>query len=908
MGDARVQYQLERTLGGLQLAAKHGLFDKGTELRAITHKRRQCEGALVRRQALASDYVRYVEYEEELERLRLLRLARLREDNDIPRQDIARMHSEATHHIVSIFERGVKRCKYDVALWQQYMAWAQRRKMRTAVSRIAARALALFPNNVQLWLTVANHELNGNMSTTTARALLLRALRLNAILHPAQVRAQQEEAAHARPHKRSRKEAGAPQDESPRKPLAVRTANNTLEDTPTLELAPSERELVRLWIEYIRMELVFLERLRRRRAVLNILDDANGQGVGASKTAAEVDAVLREGDDDDDEQGDEDADAVPRATEGEAAPPAVAKLAQGEDHSTTSASDSHDDSLLLGSIAAAALVSAVSLDSSSSLPPRTHFVFLAGVAHLVRCFPFHGHASALRSRLHDDIYGALEARFPHAAPILLHASASPMLDAAYESPLLGAPASVINDEMQQSHALRRASRLSLADSPELRFVCGASDVEGEGDGGIAWQGLPRAAALRSVLQMMDSALHIFARPVQVATSIRQTLDEMRSRVLGLPAPSGTHIAAQLHAARLFKRVAAEDDLRLGGEYAAFLDASIRRTLTDAEQMPQCQDEELLAARLHLAIEQLQAEAGQDGRGAPPQDDNCLHALLAKGLEAAKRGSRRSSSSNMWGLLVAVAAAIRVGADHGVLDAGEAAKAWARLQTSDAGQANAAVWAAYGDWLAHTSVLSASSREAHLKGALARTASEPDAHELLLRRLYEVQVRATSTDATLDWITKHTFARPGFWRWVIEQERAALRARMQTHTHGHDKGIALVTCLFERLVTQHSPSSAPAALVDDTAAYLRFLCVDVAAAVGQPDTPAALRVLQRSVARLEAPAPKVRLETLWQAICAAMRAQQADNDDAVDGGSDGGHDGETETDTEADGASDDDSDG
>ncbi|PWN37784.1 uncharacterized protein FA14DRAFT_119697, partial [Meira miltonrushii] len=205
MGSARVQYELERTLSSLQLAVEHDVFDKETEIRSITHKRRQFESALVRRHALSEDFHKYLDYEEDLHKLLLSRLKTAQEISEIPRSDVHKMQHDSTRHMISIFERAIKRLRHDFSLWQRYMLWANQRKMRGAISRISARALSLFPNNANLWLSVADHELNANLNPSTARALMQRGLQLAA---------------------------------------------------------------VRLWIEYIRLELVFLERIRRRKIAL----------------------------------------------------------------------------------------------------------------------------------------------------------------------------------------------------------------------------------------------------------------------------------------------------------------------------------------------------------------------------------------------------------------------------------------------------------------------------------------------------------------------------------------------------------------------------------------------------------------------------------------------------------------
>ncbi|KAL5523572.1 hypothetical protein ACEPAG_7745 [Sanghuangporus baumii] len=111
-----------------------------------------------------------------------------------------------------IFERALKKFKDDVGLWVQYIQAAQRAKARALVSRICGRALQLHPNSPALYILAASHELK-HLSHAAARVLLQRGIRLNS-------------------------------------------------------------ENVELWREYVKMELGFVESLRRRWKVLGLSTNA----------------------------------------------------------------------------------------------------------------------------------------------------------------------------------------------------------------------------------------------------------------------------------------------------------------------------------------------------------------------------------------------------------------------------------------------------------------------------------------------------------------------------------------------------------------------------------------------------------------------------------------------------------
>ena len=139
-----------------------------------------------------------------------------------------------TRRQFQIFERALQKFKSDVSLWQQYLSVAQRAGARALAGRVAARAVQLHPRTPGLYVLAAAHELaHGGMGA--ARALLLRGLRLNA-------------------------------------------------------------GCAELWREYVRLEMGFVESMRRRWDVLGIsLDDDDaendGDGQGGRIDRAEEEAM-----------------------------------------------------------------------------------------------------------------------------------------------------------------------------------------------------------------------------------------------------------------------------------------------------------------------------------------------------------------------------------------------------------------------------------------------------------------------------------------------------------------------------------------------------------------------------------------------------------------------------------------
>ncbi|KAF8316380.1 hypothetical protein DL93DRAFT_2056465 [Clavulina sp. PMI_390] len=127
-----------------------------------------------------------------------------------------------------LFERAVAKFKNDLGLWVQYIQLAKKEGAKGLASRICARALQLHPTSPPLFILASAHELD-QFSPSAARSLLQRGLRIN---------------------------------------------NTSLE----------------LWTEYVKMELTYVETLRRRWAVLGI-DAASATSKGKAKLdpAAEPD-------------------------------------------------------------------------------------------------------------------------------------------------------------------------------------------------------------------------------------------------------------------------------------------------------------------------------------------------------------------------------------------------------------------------------------------------------------------------------------------------------------------------------------------------------------------------------------------------------------------------------------------
>ncbi|CED85230.1 HAT (Half-A-TPR) repeat-containing protein [Phaffia rhodozyma] len=134
--------------------------------------------------------------------------------------------------ILSLFDRATRKFKGDVGLWIQYSEVAKKQGAKKLVGKILASALLQHPTSPTLYVLLSSYELTENLSPTAARTLLQRGLRL----------------------------------------------------------VPNS---VHLWTEYAKMELVWVERLRRRWDVLGVKDPEYEADQAAGRKAIMEGAIVK---------------------------------------------------------------------------------------------------------------------------------------------------------------------------------------------------------------------------------------------------------------------------------------------------------------------------------------------------------------------------------------------------------------------------------------------------------------------------------------------------------------------------------------------------------------------------------------------------------------------------------------
>lgn len=232
----RVQLNLERLLPELRDLEKKKIFTK-TEISEIVKRRTAFETALIRKGSNERDWLDYIEYEKRLEQLRKIRHTKLKLKGRPTVSDFS-----ISRHILSLYSSAVTRRPGSTEIWEAYITHVLRTSSSgPEISRVLARAISLHPTNVSIWLLAIRFEADGTGShqanagvgggnVDSARKLIMRALRF-------------------------------------------------------MKGSKKEHECL-VWVEWVRLEISFVERMRKRWEILGIKDSLAG---GSEKPNLEMD-------------------------------------------------------------------------------------------------------------------------------------------------------------------------------------------------------------------------------------------------------------------------------------------------------------------------------------------------------------------------------------------------------------------------------------------------------------------------------------------------------------------------------------------------------------------------------------------------------------------------------------------
>ncbi|KAJ7946306.1 U3 small nucleolar RNA-associated protein 6-like protein [Quillaja saponaria] len=175
----RVQYRLERMVDELDDLEQRGLFAR-REIDEIVRQRRKFEYRLGRPSPLKVDYLNYIEYETHLDALRQLRkkaVARELKKQGNKKMKKSKSDVAGVTRIIGIYERAVRRYKGDVDLWFRYLEFCRKRK-NGRMKRALAKVVRFHPKVPGVWIYAAAWEFDHNLNAAAARVLMQSGLRM----------------------------------------------------------------------------------------------------------------------------------------------------------------------------------------------------------------------------------------------------------------------------------------------------------------------------------------------------------------------------------------------------------------------------------------------------------------------------------------------------------------------------------------------------------------------------------------------------------------------------------------------------------------------------------------------------------------------------------------------------------
>ncbi|XP_022926883.1 U3 small nucleolar RNA-associated protein 6 homolog [Cucurbita moschata] len=203
-----VQFRLEGMLDELDDLEQRGLFSR-REIAEIVKQRRKFEYRLKRPCPLKQDYVAYIDYETHLDSLRRLRKKAV--SRELKKQGNKKMRKSVSDfacvkRILYIYRLAVSRYKGDIDLWFRYLEFCRAQK-NGRMKKVLAQLIRFHPKVPGVWVYAAAWEFDHDTNVDAARSLMLSGLRV----------------------------------------------------CPTSE---------DLWVEYLRMELTYLNKLKARKVAL----------------------------------------------------------------------------------------------------------------------------------------------------------------------------------------------------------------------------------------------------------------------------------------------------------------------------------------------------------------------------------------------------------------------------------------------------------------------------------------------------------------------------------------------------------------------------------------------------------------------------------------------------------------
>ncbi|MBW0525426.1 hypothetical protein O181_065141 [Austropuccinia psidii MF-1] len=171
------QLRMERMLPELRDLEQKKIFSK-LEISAIVSQRKFHEASISRPHS-PEPYLKYIDYEKRLEKLRRLRVGRFGYNRSL----ITLSDYSIPLHILNLYSAAVKRFPESKDLWLSYITYSLTQSSNKLVTRVLSAAIAAHPSHSDFWTMASRFEADGDETgkgggnVDGARKLLLRGLR-----------------------------------------------------------------------------------------------------------------------------------------------------------------------------------------------------------------------------------------------------------------------------------------------------------------------------------------------------------------------------------------------------------------------------------------------------------------------------------------------------------------------------------------------------------------------------------------------------------------------------------------------------------------------------------------------------------------------------------------------------------
>ena len=146
------------------------------ETKQILKNRTSFEYRMRRRISKKSDFIQYIDYELKLEMIKRSRIKKLGIN---PANVSEGVKHKVTQRIHFLFQKGLKKYKKDMYMWMKYVSFCKQTKSFRVLGIALAEALQHNPECDKLWILSAKNEMETNKNVTSARSLFHQALKFS---------------------------------------------------------------------------------------------------------------------------------------------------------------------------------------------------------------------------------------------------------------------------------------------------------------------------------------------------------------------------------------------------------------------------------------------------------------------------------------------------------------------------------------------------------------------------------------------------------------------------------------------------------------------------------------------------------------------------------------------------------